>query len=130
MFHLRHKYNITFAPIIQVNSINSNICYTIQIIYLYFIKHLPFASIICFPCSPRVGGNIISSRISSYMDKTHYLHFGKILYSHHKSTGQDLINTVTCIWQGLSQTYIHNLYARIPSRICNVMIQTRYSTNY
>jgi hypothetical protein len=21
------------------------------------------------------------------MDKTHYLHFGKILYSHHKSTG-------------------------------------------
>ena len=40
----------------------------------------------------------------------------------------DLVNAVTRIWNGLSQTYIRSLYASIPARIRQVMIQKGYAT--
>ena len=42
----------------------------------------------------------------------------------------DLVNAVTRIWNGLSQTYIRSLYASIPARIRQVMIQNGYTTKY
>ena len=42
----------------------------------------------------------------------------------------DLVNAVTRIWNGLSQTYIRSLYASIPARIRQVMIQKEYATKY
>ena len=42
----------------------------------------------------------------------------------------DLVNAVSRIWNGLSQTYIRSLYASIPARIRQVMIQKGYATKY
>lgn len=43
---------------------------------------------------------------------------------------QDLIATVTRIWNGLSQVYIRSLYASIPTRLRQVIIQKGYATKY
>ena len=40
----------------------------------------------------------------------------------------DLVNAVTRLWNGLSPTYIRSLYASIPARIRQVMIQKGYAT--
>ena len=42
----------------------------------------------------------------------------------------DLVNAVTQIWNGLPQTYIRSLYASIPARIRQVLIQKGYATKY
>ena len=44
----------------------------------------------------------------------------------------DLVNAVSRIWNSLSQTYtyIRSLYASIPARIRQVMIQKGYATKY
>lgn len=43
---------------------------------------------------------------------------------------QDLIDTFTHLWTGLSRTYISSLFSSIPKRIRNVIIQKGFITKY